>query len=288
MQLTIRGTLPLGFPVLVIAMVLVLSVPQESAAESLDIAYTITAPFRDAVYNHSLSESEIHSMYRSTLAGVTSTELGVAETEYGKALTSYYLGRYYQAVETRDAMAAYAGDLRKGRYLALRKYYTRREEALNAYRDARTAAENYLEIAPSAEAHSLLGEILGQMLFLGSAGQALAIGPKARKQVKIALELNPDYPRALIQEASRLAYSPSIYGGSPEEARALYRRILRQGGLSREDEFNVYGGFAMASFMEGDYRQALSWFTEALTLYPGNIFALGMADYLLELREEEL
>jgi len=281
MQKTIRGTLPLGFPVLVIAIILFLSALHNAVTEELNIAYTITAPLRNAVYNNSLSESEIHSMFRSTLDSMDSSGPG-------KALTWYYLGRYYQAVETREAMAAYVGDLRKGRYLALRKYYTRREEALNAYRNARTAAENYLEFAPSAEAHSLLGEILGQMLFLGSAGQALAIGPKARKQVKIALELNPNYPRALIQEASRLAYSPSIYGGNPEDARALYRRILRQGGLSREDEFNVYGGFAMASFMEGDYSQALSWFTEALTLYPGNIFALGMADYLLELREEEL
>jgi len=282
MQLTIRGTLPLGFPVLVIAIILILSAPQSSAADSPDIAYTATAPFRDAVYNQFLSEPEIRRMYRTTMTGITSLGLGETETEYGKALTSYYLGRYYQAIETREAMAAYAGDLRKKRYLALRKYYTRREESLSAYREARTAAENYLELNPSAEAHSLLGEILGQMLFLGTAGQALSIGPKARKQVKISLELDPDYPRALIQEASRLAYSPSVYGGNPEDARALYRRILRQGKLSREDEFNVYGGFAMASFMEGDDEQAISWFTEALNLYPGNIFALGMIDYLQE------
>ncbi len=284
MHPTIRGTLPLGFPVLVTAVILFSAVPHFAAAEECISAVTIITPFRDAVYNHSLSKIGVRQSYQTTLADISSSNLNLWETEHARALAAYYLGRYYQAVQTREEMEAYAGDLHKGRYLALRKYYTQREAALEAYREARIAAENYLELNPGAESHSLLGEILGQMLFLGSAGQALAIGPKARKQVKKALKLNPDYMKALIQEASRLAYSPPAYGGNPDKARELYRRILREGVRDREDEFNIYGGFAMAAFMEKDDEQALSWFREALNLYPGNIFVLGMMDFLLESR----
>ena len=282
MHRTIRGTLPLGFPVLVTAVILFSAVPRFAAAGEVISAETIITPFRDAVYNHSLSETEARQSYQATLADISSSNLNLYETEHARALAAYYLGRYYQAVKTREEMAAYAGDLRKGRYLALRKYYTEREAALDAYREARIAAEKYLELNPGAESHSLLGEILGQMLFLGSAGQALTIGPKARKQVKKALEMKPDYKKALIQEASRLAYSPSAYGGNPDKARELYRRILREGIWDREDEFNIYGGFAMASFMEKDDERALSWFREALNLYPENIFVLGMMDFILE------
>ncbi len=284
MHRTIRGTLPLGFPVLVTAVILFFAVPHSTAAEEVNSAETIITPFRDAIYNHSLSEAEIRQSYQTTLTEISSSNLSLSETEHAKALGAYYLGRYYQAVKTREEMAAYAGDLRKGRYLALRKYYTEREAALDAYKEARTAAESFLELNPGAESHSLLGEILGQMLFLGSGGQALAIGPKARKQVKTALDMKPDYQKALIQEASRLAYSPPAYGGNPDKARELYRRILRDGIRDREDEFNIYGGFAMAAFMEKDDAQALSWFREALNLYPGNIFVLGMMDFLQESR----
>jgi tetratricopeptide (TPR) repeat protein len=267
---------------MVIALILLTAAIRDGAAAGLMSADTITAPFRDAVYNHSLDESEAGRMYRSTLAQINAADLSESETERGRALTAYYLGRYHQAVKSREEMASYAGNLRKGHYLALRKYYTERNAALEAYRIARGAAEKYLELEPGAPSHSLLGEILGQMLFLGNAPQALSIGPKARKEVKKALELDPDCRKALIQEASRLAYSPPAYGGNPEEARNLYRRILRNGAENREDEFNIYGGFAMAAFMEKNDEQALSWFNEALRVYPGNVFALGMSDYLRE------
>jgi len=282
MQQTIRGTLPLGFPVMVFVLNLFTAVPFTAAALEVFTADTIIAPFRNAVYTHALNESEARQFYRVTLTQINSADLSGAERERGKALAGYYLGRYYQAIKTTDEMVSYAGELRRGRYLALRKYYTEREAALEAYRVARTAAENYLNLDPGASSHSLLGEILGQMLFLGNAAQALSIGPKARKHVKTALSLDPDYRKAQIQEASRLAYSPKAYGGNPDEARALYRSILRGGVDDREDEFNIYGGFAMAAFMEGQDDQALSWFNEALKIFPGNIFVLGMRDFLLE------
>ena len=50
--------------------------------------------------------------------------------------------------------------------------------------------------------------------------------------------------------------------------------------LDNEDLFNIYGGFAMAAFMEENDEASLSWFEEALKIYPQNIFAAGMAAYL--------
>ena len=282
MHRTIQGTLPLGFLGLVFALILHMTAVQTAVGTEFDTANSITAPLRDAVYNHSLSELEIRSLYRSSLARIESEVSSVTLILHTEALIHYYLGRYYQAIKTRKEMIAYAEDLRNHKYLALRKYYTDRDAALAAYNMARSAAELYLELKPGAEAHSLYGEILGQMLFLGTAGQALSIGPKARKQVKTALELDSRHVKALIQEASRLAYSPSNYGGDPDGARNLYREILRIGSADKEDLFNIYGGFAMAAFMEGHDDEAISWFNEALLLYPGNIFVSGMAGFLQE------
>jgi len=282
MHRTIQGTLPLGFLGLVFALILQMTALESAAGTEFDTANSITAPLRDAVYNHSLSESEIRSLYRSSLARIESEISSVTLVLHTEALTHYYLGRYYQAIKTRNEMIAYAEDLRNHKYLALRKYYTDRDAALAAYNLARSAAESYLELKPGAEAHSLYGEILGQMLFLGTAGQALSIGPKARKHVKTALELDSHHIKALIQEASRLAYSPSNYGGDPEGARNLYREILRIGSVDKEDLFNIYGGFAMAAFMEGHDDESISWFNEASMLYPGNVFVSGMTGFLQE------
>lgn len=282
MQRTIRGTLPLGFLGLVFALNLSLTAAQFAEGDEISTADSIVAPLRDAVYNHTLAEPEIRSLHQSTLIRIAGEITAESEAIRAEAITYYYLGRYYQAIKTREKMMAYAEDLRNGKYLTLRKYYEDRIAALEAYTKARTAAEAYLKLVPGAESHSLYGEILGQMIFLGNAFQALSIGPKARKHVKTALELDPGHIKALIQEASRLAYSPSSYGGNPEKARTLYREILRSGEMGRENIFNIYGGFAMAAFMEGRDEEAASWFSEASLQYPGNVFAAGMLDYLWE------
>ena len=77
-----------------------------------------------------------------------------------------------------------------------------------------------------------------------------------------------------------MAYTPISYGGNPEKARQAYREILRQDVSDSEDLFNIYGGFAMAAFAEENDSEALAWFEEALTIFPGNVFASGMADYV--------
>ena len=282
MHRTIQGTLPLGFLGLIFALTLSLAVPQIAAGAEYHAADSIIVPLRDAVYNHALTEPEIRNLHQSTLVRIAVEITAESEAIRAEAIAHYYLGRYYQAIKTREEMMAYAEDIRNGKYLALRKYYEDRDAALEAYTEARSAAESYLMLVPGAESHRLYGEILGQMLFLGNAVQALSIGPKARKHVKKALELDPDHIKALIQEASRLAYSPSSYGGNPDKARTLYRGILRSGTADREDIFNIYGGFAMAAFMEGHDEEAASWFSEASLQYPGNVFAAGMLDYLQE------
>lgn len=280
MQLTIRGTLPLGFLGLVFATFLSSFVIPIVYGAEYNVADSIIAPFRDSVYEHSLTEPEIQALHSSSLSRIHMGTFTETETVRAETLIHYYLGRYYQAIKTTAAMAAYAEDLRARRYLALRKYYTERESALEAYELARSSAERYLDLEPGADSNSIYGEVLGQMLFLGNAAQALSIGPKARKHVKTALKLDPEHVKALIQEASRLAYSPEGYGGNPEAARTMYRKILRGSGTDKEDLFNIYSGFAMAAFMENRDTEAVSWFQEASIIYPGNIFTSGMVEYL--------
>jgi hypothetical protein len=268
----------------------VLTIPSPPlSAQMPDLVREAVVPLRDAVYGHSADEEGIRSLHEAALARIRHNTRNPEESSYAAALVHYYLGRYYQALKTTEEMGSYAADLRSGRYLALRKYYTERDAAMDAYRAARTEAEKYLAAAAAAgtgsrtgaEAYRLYGEILGQMLFLGGAADVLEIGGKAKKNVERALELDPGLVKARIQEASRLAYSPDRWGGDPAAARTLYRDILRQGGTDREDLFNIYGGFAMAAFMEGSDAESAAWFEEALLVYPGSVFAAGMRNYLL-------
>ena len=276
-QLT-RGTLALrSHKRLMPAFLFVLSsvVAVNTAAGGPNPENRILELFRDAVFNHTLSESTAIQMHSEVLANINRLD-DEASRIRGAALAFYYLGRYYHAIETPAQMVSYAEDLRKNRFLALRNHYTRSEKALAAYRSAIGPAEEYFRLNETAESHRVLGEIQGQMLFLGTVAEALSLGPKARRHVNAAREMDPGNIKALIQEASRFAYTPPAYGGNPDEARELYREALRNGNGDREDLFNIYGGFAMASFQEKNDRDAINWWNEALGVYPGNVFARGM------------
>lgn len=264
----------------VLLAVLLVLVPAAVRGRTAVDADTVTRRLRDAVYNHELDTGGYYGLRREILLEVEETITDPAEAARARALAHYYIGRWHQAIKTREMMVEYAEELRADRLLRLRRYYTEREEAMAAYLLARNECRQLLEIRPDAESHRLYGEILGQMLFLGDAGDAISIGGKARRNVSRALELNPNLVKAMIQEASRLAYTPLTFGGNPEEAREAFRLILRQGVSDPEDLFNIYGGFAMAAFAEGEDAESQSWFLEASAVYPGNIFASGMADYL--------
>ena len=280
MQSTIRGSLPLGLLGSVFAAFFLALPALHAPAGEVMSAETIIAPFRDAVYDHTENEEGILSLHERTLALVREDFPYGPERFQAEAMVNYYLGRFYQDIGTVEEMIRYAADLREGRYLSLRRYYNRREEAMAAYGNAADSAKRFLEEAPCAEAHRLYGEILGQMLILGDVRDLFVIGGKARRHVEEALKADGSHTKALIQEASRLAYSPKAYGGNPEKARELYRAALRGGGADTEDLFNIYGGFGMAAFMEGKDSEAAAWFREASTVYPGNAFAAGMAEFL--------
>ena len=250
-------------------------VPINTAAGGPNPENQILELFRDAVYNHTLSDTTAIQMHTEILADINRLD-DEASRFRGTALAYYYLGRYFHAIETPAQMVSYAEDLRKNRFLALRNYYTRSEKALAAYRSAIGPAEEYFRLNETAESHRVLGEIQGQMLFLGTVAEALSLGPKARRHVNAAREMDPGNIKALIQEASRFAYTPPAYGGNPDAARELYREALRNGNGDTEDLFNIYGGFAMASFQEQNDRDAINWWNEALEIYPGNVFAGGM------------
>ncbi len=249
--------------------------PGLNAAENLYPENQIIEPFRDAVYNHALNESDALQLHGEVFSSLEELDDKVSRSR-GTALAYYYLGRYYHAIETPQKMASYAEDLRNKRFLALRNYYTRGGKALESYRKAIGPSEEYFRIEQNAESHRLLGELQGQMLFLGTIADVLNLGPKARRHVDAARKIDPDNVKALIQEASRMAYSPAAYGGNPEKARELYREALRKSDGDKEDLFNIYGGFAMASFQEQDDKTATNWWKEALSIYPGNVFAGGM------------
>ena len=146
---------------MILALLLLFASPLH--AISPDTAANLITPLQDAVYAQVLTAPEVERLYQTTLSGIDAVETTREEKLYLQALAHYYFGRSFQSLKNIEEMTAYAADLRAGRYLRLRDYYTERSLAMDAYRKARTAAEAYLEKVSDAEAHRLYGEILGQI-----------------------------------------------------------------------------------------------------------------------------
>jgi hypothetical protein len=91
-----------------------------------------------------------------------------------------------------------------------------------------------------------------------------------------SLIMNPNNVKSKILEAGEKIYTPALFGGNPEKGIAMMQEISASWETDREDKFNICSGIAYAYAEMAEWEEAYVWFQDALTVYPGNVFAAGM------------
>jgi tetratricopeptide (TPR) repeat protein len=88
------------------------------------------------------------------------------------------------------------------------------------------AAKKAAELDPkSSEAHRLEGDLLGQLIPHVFAG-GMRYGRESTSEIEKAIELDPKYVNAYIARAISYFYTPSGFGGSPENAVEMLKKAI--------------------------------------------------------------
>lgn len=205
--------------------------------------------FRDLVYN-SASRSDVAPAAAGIVATARSLPVGPVDL-------SLILSR----IEFLDARSLKESGDKKNATL----HY---ENALAHARASMAEGEHPAGLMALAMAVSELC-LLKDMAFL------VSNGPSVSKTARKALAIDPGNVRARVSLAAAKAYPPGIFGGSPPEAVAMMKALIRDKpeGFERDDLFDIRVCVATAYGKMGDARMRAEWFSMALELFPANAYA---------------
>ena len=116
--------------------------------------------------------------------------------------------------------------------------------------------------------HLTLGQILGEMAARASMFSAGSLAVKFRKEVEIAIELNPTNLDALDSMMQFKFQAPGLMGGSKDEARALAEKITT---LNASEGYMAHAELAE---LEKNPAQEEAYFLKAVEANPKNYGAL--------------
>jgi tetratricopeptide (TPR) repeat protein len=131
------------------------------------------------------------------------------------------------------------------------------------------AAKKAAELDPkSSEAHRLEGDLLGQLIPHVFAG-GMRYGRESTSEIEKAIELDPRNVNAYIARAISYFYTPSAFGGSPENAVEMLKKAISLDSTS--DTAHIW---LARVYLQGDKKsEALQEINEALRLNPERSFA---------------
>jgi tetratricopeptide (TPR) repeat protein len=238
------------------------------------------AEFRDQVYRQQLDDEQLYRLYLSAVDRLGETAEETAGRVFSLAEAAYYMGRAYHSFDDPDTVIAHYNDTVRGKWHSLRDYYSARENALEMYTRAHRLAERYLRLSFDSRGCRLYAEVAGQMVLLNDIGFLIKTGPQIRKYIEKAIELDPSNTKARILYAGEKIYTPRLFGGNPKEGIEMLLEIDTSCERDREDRFNIYSGIGYAYAALGERNQARRWFLRAGEVYPGNVFAKGMAEVM--------
>ncbi len=241
-------------------------------------AAALVAVFRDAMYLQRIDDDELYRDFRILRADLGDLALTEQQKAFWMAEASYYMARGFQALDTVGEVLDQDDDLRRGKFKKLQKSYSRLDDIIALYEESMDLAEASMADGRNARSVRLYVECLSQLSTLKTLGFLMSNGPKIQPLAEEAVSLNPDDPKARMILASRYVYSPSIWGGDPDRGIAMLEEIKALGGLDREDRHNAAVGIGFAHTMAGRWDEAIPYFREALTFYPGNIYAAAMLE----------
>jgi tetratricopeptide (TPR) repeat protein len=200
------------------------------------------------------------------------------DAAYGQTMTAEELAFLGQEVEERAVRNLSGGE----RYLILSRcegllgraylYEERRAGAEQHLEQGLDYAEQALTQEPSAEAYRLLAEHTGQLCIIRSLSYLAVNGPKMERYAKRALALEPRNAAARYLLAARYIYAPSPFA-SLQRGIPLLEGLAMEGGLDREERFNVYTALIFAYTSLNKRGEARLWLERALALYPTNRWA---------------
>jgi tetratricopeptide (TPR) repeat protein len=208
-------------------------------------------PLRDAVYDQGLKAGEIVPLYVDTMEKARETLSGPALLIV-LSRCEYMMGRAYQ-------------------------YEKRHEEAAERYAQGIIHAERALEEEKSAEGWQMLAENISQSCAVRPVSYALSNGLKVEAYAKKALELEPRNAAALYMLAARYVYAPAPFHNYRRGIQMMEEILnvnvnvnAHDGGMQRDDRFNVYSAIGYAFCQQKKYALARPWLLKSLEVYPGN------------------
>ena len=202
-------------------------------------------PLRDAVYEQDLKAGEIVPLYVDTMEKARESLSGPALL-IALSRCEYMMGRAYQ-------------------------YEKRHEEAAERYAQGIIHAEKALEEEKSAEAWQMLAENISQSCAVRPVSYALSNGLKVEAYAKKALELDPRNAAAQYMLAARYVYAPAPFHNYRRGIQMMEEILgANDGGMQRDDRFNVYSAIGYALCKQKKYALARPWLLKSLEVYSGN------------------
>lgn len=263
-----------------------MNVPASPRTGSAETVTAAVISFRDAVYNQHQSDDKLLVMYEEVLSSISKADIIRTDRLFWNAQTEYFTGRAFQSFDDTGTVIAHYRDLRAGKFMSLKQYYSRLTDAISHYDSALKLIEEYLQYSQDSRGCRLYAETIGQMVLLKNIGFALSYGPKSRVYIAKALRADPNNSKTRILEAGEKIYSPPLFGGNPEKGIQMMMSIYDTLDIDREDEFNLISGIGYGYAAMERWEEAHLWFTKANEIYPGNVFAKGMSMLMQEYFKE--
>ncbi len=148
-----------------------------------------------------------------------------------------------------------------------------KKEAKKIYHQALGSLEELLEKQPKdAELLALKGAFLAFRISFNKIN-ALTLGPKSKKYINKALEVNNKAPLALIQKGNAKNYMPKSFGGDTQEAIHYYKKAVEvfeeKGGGTCNWLYLSTLAYLGKMYMEiGQEQAAIKTFRKALNIAP--------------------
>ncbi|MFN4216561.1 MAG: tetratricopeptide repeat protein [Brevinematales bacterium] len=127
-----------------------------------------------------------------------------------------------------------------------------------------------------ASLHCRLADLYGIEIETVPEEKRMSLALLMQKEVKKALEIDPNYEDAMVTLGRILLFTPSIFGGGKEKARKYFREVLKR----NPDHGEALAWDGYVDYMEGENQKAREKWMKVLALYPSHLFATRMIERL--------
>ena len=151
-----------------------------------------------------------------------------------------------------------------------------KENGQKAYEYSIKAIENYERAisidGKNPDLYARLAESYGLRMRNGSLGEKMRFMGKFKSNLEKALEIDPENFEALITQAFKTLYSPSLFVNRNKSAKEQFEHLLK----GNPDNHEIYKGLAIVHQRMDENEKALQLINKSLELDSGDLEALGI------------